>query len=276
MRKVIIILGIFLLSSMLLQAYAQVKPDEKLFREAKVLIFDKEWKEAQEILEELLEKYPKSPWFSQALFYNAKCFEEQKGKELEALDEYKRYIKRRDRSESLTEESERSIINIAMELYRRGKKSYLKEVEKRLSSPNKVVKYYAAIKLSYIKDKKAAARGVPVLKEIIREERDHELRDRARIALLRVDPKALKDFEEERYDRKAKVLKIRVWEKGELKLRINIPWALADLVLGAVSEEERELMIEEGYDLDRILKELGETGEIEIQVEETIIKIWIE
>ena len=68
MRKVIINLGIFLLASMLLQAYAQVKPDEKLFREAKILIFDKEWKEAQGKLEELLENYPKSPWFSQAIF----------------------------------------------------------------------------------------------------------------------------------------------------------------------------------------------------------------
>jgi len=279
MRKVIINLGIFLLASMLLQAYAQVKPDEKLFREAKILIFDKEWKEAQGKLEELLENYPKSPWFSQAIFYKAKCLEEQKGKELEALNEYKKYIKLKGRSESLTEESERSIINLALELYKRGKKSYLKEVEKRLSSSNKVVKYYAAIKLSYVKDKKAATRGIPVLKEIIKKERDYELRDRARIALLRIDPKALKDFEEERYERKAKILKIRAWKKGEKDpyLKINIPWALADLALGAISEEEKALMREEGYDLDRIVKELTEIGEIiRIEDEDTIIKIWID
>ena len=279
MRKVIINLGIFLLASMLLQAYAQVKPDEKLFREAKILIFDKEWKEAQGKLEEFLENYPKSPWFSQAIFYKAKCLEEQKGKELEALNEYKKYIKLKGRSESLTEESERSIINLALELYKRGKKSYLKEVEKGLSSSNKVVKYYAAIKLSYVKDKKVATRGIPVLKEIIRKERDYELRDRARIALLRIDPKALKDFEEERYERKAKILKIRAWKKGEKDpyLKINIPWALADLALGAISEEEKALMREEGYDLDRIVKELTEIGEIiRIEDKDTIIKIWID
>lgn len=279
MRKVIINLGIFLLVSMLLQAYAQVKPDEKLFREAKILIFDKEWKEAQGKLEELLENYPKSPWFSQAIFYKAKCLEEQKGKELEALNEYKKYIKLKGRSESLTEESERSIINLALELYKRGKKSYLKEVEKRLSSSNKVVKYYAAIKLSYVKDKKVATRGIPVLKEIIKKERDYELRDRAKIALLRIDPKALKDFEEERYERKAKILKIRAWKKGEKDpyLKINIPWALADLALGAISEEEKALMREEGYDLDRIVKELTEIGEIiRIEDKDTIIKIWID
>jgi len=279
MRKVIINLGIFLLASMLLQAYSQAQPDEKIFHEAKILIFDKEWKRAQEKLEELLENYPKSPWFSQAIFYKAKCLEEQKGKELEALNEYKKYIKLKDRSDSLTEESERSIINLALELYKRGKKSYLKEVEKGLSSSNKVVKYYAAIKLSYVKDKKAATRGIPVLKEIIRKERDYELRDRARIALLRIDPKVLKDFEEERYERKAKILKIRAWKKGEKDpyLKINIPWALADLALGAISEEEKALMREKGYDLDRIVKELTEIGEIiRIEDEDTIIKIWID
>ena len=57
MRKVIINIGILLLASLLLQAYAQAQPDERLFEAAKVLIFDKEWKEAQEKLEELLEKY---------------------------------------------------------------------------------------------------------------------------------------------------------------------------------------------------------------------------
>lgn len=279
MRKIIINIGILLLASLLLQAYAQTQPDEKLFHEAKILIFDNEWKSAQERLEELLENYPDSPWFSQALFYRAKCLKEQKGKELEALDAYQNYIKRKDRSESLTEESERSIIDLAFDLYKRGKKAYLREVEKRLSSRNKVIKYYAAIKLSYVKEKKVAARGIPVLKEIMRKERDDDLRDRAKIALLRIDPDALKDFEEQRDERRVKILKIRVWNKGEKepRFKINIPWALADLALGAVSEEEKALMRAQGYDLDRIIRELEKIGEIiTIEGEDTIIKIWID
>lgn len=279
MRKVIINIGILLLASLLLQAYAQAQPDEKLFQEAKILIFDKEWKDAQEKLEDLLEKYPDSAWYSQAVFYRAKCLEERKGKELEALKAYRDYIKRKNRSKSLTEDSELSIIKLAYELYRDGKRSYLAEIEKRLSSSNRVVRYFAAIKLSQVKEKKVASRAVPVLKEIIKKEKDDELRDRAKIALLRVDPGVLKDLEEERSVRGARLLKIRVWKDGELTLKINIPWALADLALGSIEEEERAALKKEGYDLDTITKTLIEAGEIiyiENKEEGTIIKIWIE
>jgi hypothetical protein len=279
MRKVIINIGILLLASLLLQAYAQAQPDEKLFQEAKILIFDKEWKDAQEKLEELLEKYPDSAWYSQAVFYRAKCLEERKGKELEALKAFRDYIKRRDRSKSLAEDSELSIIDLAYELYKDGKRSYLTEIEKRLSSSNRVVKYFAAIKLSQVKEKKVASRAVPVLKEIIKKEKDDELRDRAKIALLRVDPGVLKDLEEERSVRGARLLKIRVWKDDELTLKINIPWALADLALGSIEEEEKTSLKKEGYDLDTIMKTLAEVGEIiyiENKEEGTIIKIWIE
>jgi hypothetical protein len=279
MRKIIINIGILLLASLLLQAYAQAQPDERLFQQAKVLIFDKEWKEAQEKLEELLDRYPDSPWYSQAVFYRAKCLKEQKGKKLEALKAFRDYLKRRDRSKSLTEDSELSIIDLAYELYKDGKRSYLTEIEKRLSSSNKVVRYFAAIKLSQVEEKKVASRAVPVLKEIIKKEKDDELRDRAKIALLRVDPGVLKDLEEERPVRKARLLKIRVWKDGELTLRINIPWALADLALGSIEEEEKAALKKEGYDLDTIMKTLAEGGTIiyiEDKEEGTIIKIWIE
>ncbi len=279
MRKVIINIGILLLASLLLQAYAQAQPDEKLFQEAKILIFDKEWKDAQEKLEELLEKYPDSVWYSQAVFYRAKCLEERKGKELEALKAYRDYIKRKNRSKSLTEDSELSIIGLAYELYKDGKRSYLAEIEKRLSSSNRVVRYFAAIKLSQVEEKKVASRAVPVLKEIIKKEKDDELRDRAKIALLRVDPGVLKDLEEERSVRGARLLKIRVWKDGELTLKINIPWALADLALRSIEEEEKAALKKEGYDLDTITKTLIEAGEIiyiEDKEEGTIIKIWIE
>ncbi|HDZ26504.1 hypothetical protein LCGC14_0735080 [marine sediment metagenome] len=279
MRKLIINIGILLLASLLLQAYAQAQPDEKLFREAKILIFDKEWKDAQEKLEDLLEKYPDSSWYSQAVFYRAKCLKEQRRKKLEALKAFRDYIKRRDRSKSLAEDSELSIIDLAYELYKDGKRSYLAEIEKRLSSSNRVVRYFAAIKLSQVKEKKVASRAVPVLKEIIKKEKDDELRDRAKIALLRVDPGVLKDLEEERPVRKAKLLKIRVWKDGEQTLKINIPWALADLALGSIEEEEKASLKKEGYDLDTIMKTLAEVGEIiyiENKEEGTIIKIWIE
>jgi hypothetical protein len=116
--------------------------------------------------------------------------------------------------------------------------------------------------------------------EILEEERNDELKDRAKIAVLRVDPDALKDFEEERYEGRAKMLKIRVYESGtkEIKLSLDIPWALADLALAAIPEEEKESMRKEGYDLDKIMRELTRVrgNIIEIKSDDSVIKIWID
>jgi tetratricopeptide (TPR) repeat protein len=279
-RKINITLAVLLLSTSLLQAYIQTQPDEKLFQEAKILIFDKKWEKAQEKLERLIRRYPDSSWFSQAVFYKAKCLEEQKGKEIEALEVYKSYIQLEERSQSLAEEAEISIINLAHKLFEEGGKSYLKEIERRLFSSNKVIKYYAAFELSYVKDKKVAARAVPVLKSIAREGEDEEIRDRAKIALLRVDPSALKDFEEERSENRIRVLHLRVYkvDKRDPVFSMDIPWALADLVFGAIPDEEKEVMRKEGYDIDRVSDELTRiTGKIiEIRGNGTIIKIWVD
>lgn len=280
MKRVTIYLGLILLASLFLQVYAGTQPDEELFYEARIFFLDMKWKKAQEKLDELLEKYPNSRWFSRALYWKAKCLQEQEGKELEALDTYKSYAKRKDRTKILTEETEVAIIDLASKLYNRGKRSYLKEIEKRLFHSNRVIKYYAAFELSYMKDKKVAVRAVPVLKRILENESDDRLRDKAKIALLRIDPGALKDFEEKRYERKIAVLKIRIYKKGQTKpeVKINIPWALADLALRAISEENKIMINKEGYDLDRIRKEILEfRGEIlRFEDKDTIIEIWID
>lgn len=280
MKKIKIYLGIILLTFICLHSFGQTQADEKLFQEAKILIFDKKWDIAQQKLEELIEKYPSSPWFDQALFYRAKCLGERKGKEKDALNAYRSYLELKEKNKSLAEESEISIVELAYQLYTDGEKSFLKEIEERLLSPNRVIKYYAAFKLSYIKDKEVALKGVPVLKEIVEKEKDAEFRDRAKIALLRVSPDALRNLEEERYEPKARILKFRVYIKGkkEPEVSVNIPWALADLALSAISDRDKEMMRKEGYDLDKIINNLTrfKGNVIEIESEGRIIKIWID
>ncbi len=279
MKKSILYIGILLAAFFLLHAYAHAQPDKKLFEEAKILIFDKEWKKAQEKLEQLMDEYPDSRWFSQAMFYRAKCLKEQGGKERDALKAYQEYIKRKDRSSSLIVDAEGDIIELAYELYEKGGRSYLSEIEERLAHSNRVVRYIAAIVLSQVKDKKVTAKAVPVLKEIIQKEKDNELRDRAKIALLRIDPDALKELEDEIPERRALLLKIRIWTHDKLTLKIDIPWALADLAFSSMSEEDKAELRREGYDLDTITKTLMKEGEI-IRIENleegTVIKIWIE
>lgn len=256
--------------------------DEKSFQEIKLLVFDEKWMEAQSRLEDFLARYPQSSYYSQALYYRSKCLEEQEGKEREALSSYKEYLRLKDRNKNLAEDAEVSVIDLAMKLYDEGDKGFVREVEDRISSPNRVVRYYAAVQLSYVKEKRIADKSVPVLKQIIEEEKSTELRDRARIALLRVSPEALAGIEEKRDEKKVRMLKIVVMDDRTKKIEfeLNIPWALADLALAAIPEEEKATMRMKGYDINKILKELqsvkGRILEINDAKEGKTIKIWIE
>jgi len=279
-KKTALFLGIVLAALLWVRAAAQPSAEEKAFQEAKILLFDEKWEEAQKKLEAFLQDYPSSPLVCQAVFYRAKCLGKQRGKQTEALASYENYLRCKDRNTSLVEEAETSIIDLAYDLYNRGTKQYVEEIEARLESSNRVIRYYAAFKLSLVKDKQAASRAIPVLKEIIAGEKDLDLQDRAKIALLRISPDALREVERGKEERRVRILKIRVYVEGqkEPELSINIPWALADLALSAIPDKDRSALRSEGYDLDKIIDELTRTrgSIIEIREKERTIKIWID
>jgi hypothetical protein len=262
MKKTIGILGIFLWAFLFLGVYEK-------------------WTDAQAKLDEFLALYPKSPLSSQVSFYKAKCLGEQKGREKEALGAYRNFLELRDTNKSLVEESEVAIIDLAHKLYLGGEKSYGREIEDRLNSSNRVVRYYAAVKLSYIQDKALASKSIPVLREIVESERDPELKDRARIALLRVSPNALKEIEGTASESRAMMLRFQVYDQQTKKIEVSItlPWALADLALSSIVEENRDALIKKGYDINKLRRELTRTrgNIIEISSEDgKVIKIWIE
>ncbi len=276
--KIAALVGLVLLATLAPAAGQTAKAEERLIQEAKVLLFDGKWDGALGKLEKFLSDYPSSPLAAQALFYKAKVLSNLDGRESEAISAFKTYLGTKDKNSSLMEESEVTLIDLAYKLYGQGNKSYLKEIESRLESPNGGVRIYAAFKLSYLKDKALAAKSVPILKNILREEDDPELRDRAKIALLRVDPAALEGVGEEKSPSRARLLRIEVSEGGRRTVSIKIPWALADLAMQAIPPKEKQMLRQKGYDLDRIFKELEKTKSsiIEISEENTLIKIFIE
>jgi hypothetical protein len=259
-------------------ALAQARADETLFQEAKLLIFDKSWSEAQNKLEELMARFPQSSLFGQALFYKAECLSQQRGKAWEALNAYQSYLAHPQRNAGFAEDAEVAIIDLALRLHEDGDRSVLREIESRLDHPSKYVRYSAAFKLSYVSDKRIAARATPVLKRILEGEGDSELVDRARIALLRVDPDALRGVEDRgRGDRNAWTLRIRIMEKGkrEPSLSLDLPWALADLILSAIPEKDRLALRRKGYDLDKIIDHLSRRNLLRIEDEEGLIELSI-
>jgi hypothetical protein len=265
------------------RAAAQESSDEKLFQEAKLLFFDEKWEDAQEKFEDLLGDYPKSSLVPQATFYRAECLARRKGHEEEAVEAYKDYLSGKRKNDSLSEEAESSIIDLAYELYKDDQEEYLDEIEQRLESPNRVIRYYAAFKLSLVKDKQIAVQAIPVLERVIVEEGDKDLKDRAKIALLRISPDALKNIENQDERGRAKALRITVVVEGQREpvFSLNIPWALADLAFQAIPEKDKAALRAEGYDLDKIVSQLTRIrgNIIEIRPREDkarVIKIWIE
>jgi len=282
MKTLTAIIGFLVVLSLASGLQAQTTPDETLFREAKLLVYDKNWNAALDKLGELREKYPESPYAGQALFYKGECLSGLDGRERDALRAYKDYIQLADAKPSLVEESEGSIVELAFALYEKGDASALRDIEGRLGHENKVVRYYAAYKLSFVSDKKVAARAAPVLMKIVESEKDPELLDRARIALLRVSPESLKTVEDRTpRSESPRMIKIRIWEKGrkEPALSLNIPWALADLALSAIDEEDRADLRKKGYDLNKILSDLAKSKQSFLKItgdDGSVIEIWIE
>jgi hypothetical protein len=271
---------VLLLAGLALQAWSQDRPEERLLHEAKLLIFDAKWAPALDKLEVLLRQYPQGAASDQTRFYRAECLSKLPGREKEALQAYRDYLRNGDQNKSLAEKAEVSLIDIALKLSTKGDWSALREVEDRLQSPNKDIQYYAALQLSKCKDKSKAAKSIPVLQLIIRSTQDPDLTDLAKIALMRVDPKALQNLDRRSEDRKSRFLQIQIVEKGVLRLDISIPMALADLAIQAISDKDRDLMRAKGYDLDKIFSEMeknrGSIIEIRDPESDTAIKIRID
>ena len=159
----------------------------------------------------------------------------------------------------------------------------MREVEKRLTHKDSVIRYYAAYEMSYIVDKEIALQAVPVLQFILQEEDDDRLRDRAKIALLRIDPDIVREMEEESavffHDRLLKISVHKIGKKNP-EFFISIPWSLADLVFSVIPEQSRISMRKQGVNIDKIVSDLtklkGSVFEIKDDEEGIVIRIWIE
>lgn len=253
------------------------QPGDELFERAKTLIFDRQWAGALKNLDEIIARHADSRYYATALFYRGKC-QEELGARREALESYETFVSVSPAS-NLAEEALVSVIDLSTGLYQSGEKEYLKKIVGLLGNGNKVVSYYAALKLSYIPDRDAAARALPVLLRILEKEQDEELRDRARIAVMRIDPARLKGTGSGARRAAGKLLKIYVAEKGDPKGKISIaiPLALADVALRSLGAQEKQALRKEGYNVDRLLEQLLDEGKkIDIQAEDVIVRIWIE
>ncbi len=248
----------------------------KDFEKAKILLFDKKWEQAEKSLKLFRRNYPESKKSAMALFYIARCNEET-GNSLKAFNYYRRYLDSDNAKSSIMSDARIGIIDAAFEISRRDS-SYLKYIRKYLKGSWIQARYYAAFKLSYSKDKRVAVLGVPVLKQIVTDNDDEDLVERARIALMRINPSYLKDRELMKTDSRYSIIKIDIYDKVEKKSKVSLsfPLALGKLMLGALDEADQNKIFN-GESINSFLEKMMKSGEmLKVDSDTELIRVWLE
>jgi tetratricopeptide (TPR) repeat protein len=290
--RTVVVIGSLLLAAPVPAPAAPVPVAEQL-RSAKALFFDGKFAEARQAWE-AVRASARGPESTSALYWIARC-SEKLGEHERALREYETFLAARPADRALVEEARTSRVGLAARLYKAGQKQHALILKAALGDASRTVRYYAALQVATLGEEMARP-AVPVLLEIIKTEKDDDLVERAKLALLRVDPAALTGVSDDRTrnstarplqeartsSRKAGWIKVRITEKGKSapKVSVTMPFALAELVFKSLPDEALRELKSEGYDAENFwqkLREMGPTDVIDIEGDHgERVKIWIE
>ena len=271
------------LAACALPAMAWAQADAEALRQAKALFFDRQYAEARAAWQGILDAGD-SKEAPAALYWVARC-SESLGESERALAEYGRYLTARPADRALAEEAKTSRIALAVKLAKAGQPTQARIAREALTDPNRTVRYFAALQLASLGPDQGKP-AVPVLQEILAKEKDDDLVERAKLALLRIDrsalPAAAPAPAPKPQGRAAAWVRVRIYQKGESKpnVAINLPVALADLVFKALPDEAMADLRKEGYDARSFWEALKKTGPAEILTIEgkdgERIQVWLE
>jgi tetratricopeptide (TPR) repeat protein len=277
------VIGLSLAASAPVPAAAPTVAEQ--LRSAKALFFDGRYAEARQAWE-AVRTGARGPEATTALYWIARC-SEKLGDPERALREYEVFLAARPADRTLVEEARTSRVGIAARLYKAGQKQHALILKAALGDASRTVRYYAALQVATLGPEMARP-AVPVLLDIIKTEKDADLVERAKLALLRVDPSALTGVADvapaavSRPARTAGWIKVRITEKGAAapKVSVTMPFALAELVFKSLPDEALRDLKGKGYDAGNFwkkLRDMGPTEVIDIEGDEgEHIRIWIE
>ena len=270
------------LAACALPAAASAQADAEALRQAKALFFDRQYAEARAAWQGILDESGSRDGQA-ALYWVARC-SESLGESERALGEYGRYLAARPADRALAEEAKTSRVGLAVKLAKAGQPAQVKIARDALADPSRTVRYFAALQMAAL-GPEAGKPAVPVLREILAEEKDEDLVERAKLALLRLDRHSLAAEASpapRARGREAAWVRVRIYEKGVSKpqVSINLPVALADLVFKSLPDDAIADLKREGYDARTFWERLKKTGPAEILTIEgedgERIQVWIE
>jgi hypothetical protein len=270
-------------------ASAAAQPESERLRTAKTLMFDRKYAEARQAWQAILGG-ASGPDAEAAAYYVARC-SENLGENARAFKEYGEYLARRPADRALAEEARTSRVGLAAKLYKAGQPQHLSVLKEALQDPSKTVRYYAAFQTAALGPPTGLA-ALPVLKQIVADEKDEDLVDRARLYLLKLDPGALASSgprssvvappASSTLPKAASWIRVRIYERGrkDANVSINLPVGLAEMVFKSLPDDAIRELRHKGIDAENFwdrLKKLGPAEIITIEGDDgEKIQIWLE
>lgn len=265
--------------------------------EAKALFFDRKYEESRSKWAEIAAA--KGPTSEAASYWIARC-SESLGESERAFREYGAFLDLPPADGRLAEEAEISRIGIASKLTRAGKPGFLTAVIRSLGDDRAPVRYFGALQVGSLTSLADARKATVVLREIVTASKDPDLVERAKLQLLRLEPRSLSETPPPRAPRTApspkgsvtkpssetepegpaRLLRIRISRGGKQTVAVTVPFSLAEFVFASLPETSKRSLQLKGYDAEGFWKRLrslnikeivsivGEDGET--------IEVWVE
>jgi hypothetical protein len=264
--------------------------------EAKALFFDRKYEESRAKWAEIAAS--KGASAEAATYWIARC-SESLGESERAFREYGAFLDLPPADARLAEEAEISRIGLATKLTRAGKPGFLTAVIRSLGDDRSSVRYFGALQVGSLPNLADARKATAVLKEIVTSSKDPDLVERAKLQLLRIEPKSVTEAPPPRpratpaptgstkgvsADSEprgaARLLRIRITKGGKQTVAVTVPFSLAEFVFNSLPDATKRGLELKGYDADGFWKRLrslnirdvvsivGEDGET--------IEIWVE
>jgi hypothetical protein len=156
--------------------------------EAKALFFDRKYEESRAKWAEIA--LAPGPNSEAASYWIARC-SESLGETERAFREYGVFLDLPPTDTRLAEEAEISRVGLATKLTRAGKPGFLTAVIRSLGDDRAPVRYFGALQVGSLPNLVDARKATPVLREIVSASKDADIVERAKLQLLRLEPRSL-------------------------------------------------------------------------------------
>jgi hypothetical protein len=257
--------------------------------EAKALFFDRKYEESRLKWAEIAAT--KGPSSEAATYWIARC-SESLGESERAFREYGAFLDLPPADARLAEEAEISRIGLATKLAKAGKPGFLTAVVRSLGDDRASVRYFGALQVGSLPSLTDARKATAVLREIVKSSKDSDLVERAKLQLIRLEPKSLtpapaptptpriRPSGSQEPQGQARLLRIRITKDGKQNLSVTVPFSLAEFVFSSLPDSAKRGLELKGYDSEGFWKRLrtlnireivsivGDDGET--------IEVWVE